>query len=398
MNAGKQRRLVVLGSTGSVGRNTLEVAGLHPELYQVAGLSVRSNTDVLIQQLERYRPAVVAVEDEQAGKGLQNLLDKEGLQTRLICGQDAATRLVEELQPDLVMAAIVGSAGLRSALCAVELGKTVMVANKEPLVMAGHLFKQAAADSGARILPVDSEHNAIFQCVMGVEQFDKEVRDIILTASGGPFFRGDKPQSWNALADVTPDQAIAHPNWNMGAKISVDSATMMNKGLEIIEASHLFDLDVSHISVMLHPQSVVHSVVNFVDGSSLAQMGLPDMRVPIANAMAWPGRHESGVEPVSLAEVGSLDFRIPDYEQMPCLRLARDVAQDGSPVLATSLNAANEIAVAAFLDGRLAFTGIPEVIAKVLDDCNGNQANDVETLIEVDKTARTAANKTLESL
>jgi 1-deoxy-D-xylulose-5-phosphate reductoisomerase len=383
------RTIVVLGSTGSVGCNTLDVAYLQKDHFSVQGLSARSNINLLFEQIQKFQPQLVAVENVAAGTELDNRLVSEGLTaTKVLKGVSAATKLVEELCPDVVMAAIVGSAGLHSALRAVELGGAVLIANKEPLVMAGHLFQQAAKQSGATLLPVDSEHNAVFQCIAGADLAGQPVSRIVLTASGGPFFRKAELPRWSSLSEVTPDQAIAHPNWTMGAKISVDSATMMNKGLEIIEACHLFELPVEKIDVLLHPQSVVHAIVNFIDGSSVAQMGLPDMRVPIAYAMSWPYRFESGVSNISLAEVGSLTFREPDYQCMPCLGLARDVAKEESPVLATTLNAANEIAVDAFLQGNLSFIKIPEVIAKVLGDCNGNPGNDVETLIRVDNDVR----------
>jgi 1-deoxy-D-xylulose-5-phosphate reductoisomerase len=389
-----QRSLIVLGSTGSVGCNTLDVARRHADQYSVVGLSARSNVDRLLEQIRLFRPEFAAVENVEAGANLEQVLTSEGLSgTKVLTGANAATTLLEELKADVVMAAIVGSAGLHSAFRAVELGLTVLIANKEPLVMAGHLFKQAAKQSGAMLLPVDSEHNAVFQCVAGANAVDQSVSKIVLTASGGPFFRAAKLPSWASLAGITPEQAVAHPNWNMGAKISVDSATMMNKGLELIEACNLFDLPVDKVEILLHPQSVVHAMVHFVDGSSIAQMGLPDMRVPIAHAMAWPHRFESGVSNISLAEVGQLTFREPDYQCMPCLRLARDVAKEQSPVLATKLNAANEVAVEAFLAGKLPFVKIPEVIAKVLDDGNGNRADDMETLIGIDYEARRQASQ-----
>jgi 1-deoxy-D-xylulose-5-phosphate reductoisomerase len=383
------RSLVVLGSTGSVGCNTLDVARHQANSFSVKGLSARANVNLLFEQIQVFRPQLVAVENVAAATVLEDRLISEGLtSTKVLKGEHAATKLVEELRPDVVMAAIVGSAGLYSALRAVELGGTVLIANKEPLVMAGHLFQQAVKQSGATLLPVDSEHNAVFQCIAGSDVVDQPISEIVLTASGGPFFREDELPSWASLSDITPEQAIAHPNWSMGAKISVDSATMMNKGLEVIEACHLFELPVEKISVLLHPQSVVHGIVNFIDGSSIAQMGLPDMRVPIAYAMSWPHRFDSGVANISLAEVGQLTFRDPDYQCMPCLTLARDVAEEQSPVLATALNAANEVAVEAFLAGNLSFGKIPEVIAKVLGDRNGNPANDVETLIRVDYDVR----------
>ncbi|HAY45951.1 MAG TPA: 1-deoxy-D-xylulose-5-phosphate reductoisomerase [Gammaproteobacteria bacterium] len=389
MNEVSRRTLAVLGSTGSVGCNTLEVAHLQNDHFSVRGLSARSNVQLLFEQVQKFRPELVAVENIAAATELENRLASEGLAaTKVLKGVTAATKLVEELSPDVVMAAIVGSAGLYSALRAVELGGCVLIANKEPLVMAGHLFQQAAKQSGATLLPVDSEHNAVFQCIAGADLAGQSISKIVLTASGGPFFRHAELPRWPTLSEVTPEQAIAHPNWTMGAKISVDSATMMNKGLEVIEACHLFELPVKKVSVLLHPQSVVHAIVNFIDGSSVAQMGLPDMRVPIAYAMSWPQRFESGVSNISLAEVGSLTFREPDFDCMPCLGLARDVAKEESPVLATTLNAANEIAVEAFLKGNLSFVKIPEVIAKVLGDCNGNPGIDVETLIRVDNDVR----------
>lgn len=382
--------ICILGSTGSIGVSTLDVVARHPELYRVMALSANGNVERLLEQCLRFRPRYAVLIDPVRAKTLEEELKSQGVhETRVLSG----TRALEEIstleEVDSVMAAIVGAAGLLPTLAAARAGKTVLLANKEALVMSGPLFMAAVREHGAVLLPIDSEHNAIFQCMPAGYQAGKSeacVRRILLTASGGPFLR----KAHDELHAVTPDEAIAHPNWVMGRKISVDSATMMNKGLELIEACLLFDTPSDKVQVVVHPQSVIHSMVDYVDGTVLAQMGNPDMRIPIAHAMAWPDRFDSGAEPLDLFAVKHLDFEAPDFERFPCLTRAYEAVNQGECMPAI-LNAANEVAVECFLEGRIRFTAIPEVIRWAMETTENRKALDVDAILEADRVSRLAA-------
>ena len=387
------QRLAILGSTGSVGRSTLDVVSRYPERYEVVALTASSNVSGLLQQCHDYRPGVVVMADRGSAAKLAKDLQEAGLgDIEVRSGDEALVELAADTGIDTVMAAIVGAAGLLPTLGAVGAGKRVLIANKEPLVMAGEIFMREARRSGATMLPIDSEHNAVFQCMPtstdGSSGGESGVERIILTASGGPF-RG---KSWETLSGVTPEDACAHPNWEMGRKISVDSATMMNKGLEVIEASWLFGLPVTKINIVIHPQSVIHSMVEYRDGSVLAQLGAPDMRIPIAHALAWPERIESGANRLDICEIARLDFTPPDWENLPCLGLARSAAKAGgsAPVI---LNAANEVAVSGFLGGRIAFTAIPNVIDSVMGDMPSREAVELDDVIQIDRRSRDLAEQ-----
>ncbi|MFJ4257284.1 1-deoxy-D-xylulose-5-phosphate reductoisomerase [Pseudomonas monteilii] len=361
----RPQRITVLGATGSIGLSTLDVIARHPDRYQVFALSGYSRIDELLALCVCHRPAFAVVPSAEAAVRLREGLAAVGCATEVLEGEAGLCQVASAAEVDAVMAAIVGAAGLRPTLAAVEAGKKVLLANKEALVMSGALFMEAVRRSGAVLLPIDSEHNAIFQCMPGDYARGLSavgVRRILLTASGGPF----RETPVEALLDVTPEQACAHPNWSMGRKISVDSASMMNKGLELIEACWLFDAAPAKVEVVVHPQSVIHSLVDYVDGSVLAQLGNPDMRTPIANALAWPERIDSGVAPLDLFAIARLDFQAPDEQRFPCLRLARQAAEAGNSAPAV-LNAANEVAVEAFLGRRIRFPEIAGMIEQVLD-------------------------------
>lgn len=380
------QQVTVLGSTGSIGVSTLDVLARHPDQYQVFALTANTQVELMVAQCVAAQPRFAVMRSEQAAEQLRQRLLSEGVETEVLAGEVGLIQVSEAAEVDAVMAAIVGSAGLEPTLAAVHAGKKVLLANKESLVMAGHLFMQAVRDSGATLLPIDSEHNAIFQCMperyQGIEA--SGIRRILLTGSGGPFRQTPLEQ----LASMTPDQACAHPNWSMGRKISVDSATMLNKGLEFIEACWLFDAKPDQIEVVVHPQSVIHSMVEYVDGSVLAQMGNPDMRTPIAHALAWPKRIESGVASLDFMATARLDFEAPDFERFPGLRLAVEAARAGG-LAAAQLNAANEVAVDAFLNEQIAFTSIPQIIETVLQR---SPAAEPKTLGEV-KAADIAARE-----
>jgi 1-deoxy-D-xylulose-5-phosphate reductoisomerase len=387
------KRVAVLGSTGSIGVSTLDVLARHPDRYVVAALAAASNGSLLREQCVKFRPAVAVLQDPGAAAQLERELRVAGCPTVVACGAEALNEVAASPQVDVVMAAIVGAAGLPSTLAAARAGKHVLVANKESLVMAGALLVDAARLGGAVLVPIDSEHNAIFQCMpstLQTGQAPKGVRRILLTASGGPFLRASREQ----MADVTPDQACAHPRWRMGRKISVDSATLMNKGLELIEACVLFGMEPSRVTVVVHPQSIVHSMVEYVDGSILAQLGNPDMRTPIAHALGWPERIGSGVESLDLVAAARLDFEAPDLVRFPALVLARAAAEAGGTAPA-ALNAANEVAVAAFLEGRLDFLGITALIAGVMSAYTQAPANDIEDILAADRWARDLAQARL---
>jgi len=385
--------IALLGATGSIGKSTLEVIALHPE-YTVFALTAHSNVDLMVAQCLRFAPRFAVMVEEEAAERVAQALRAHESATQVLAGAEALESIASHPDVDTVMAAIVGAAGLPSALAAVKHSKKVLLANKEALVMAGDLFMDALAASDAILLPIDSEHNAVFQCLphdvhrTGGALGDRGVRRIVLTASGGPF------REWptQALHEVTPEQACKHPNWNMGRKISVDSATMMNKGLEVIEACYLFGLGPQLVDVLIHPQSIVHSMVEYTDGSVLAQMGSPDMRIPIAHCLAWPARIASGAPWLDLTRQGNLQFFEPDLERFPCLRLGMEAARAGGTA-PTILNAANEVAVESFLRGESRFTDIPAIIAGALEQMTCRKADSVDMIRQVDEQARALARR-----
>ncbi|MBL1320830.1 MAG: 1-deoxy-D-xylulose-5-phosphate reductoisomerase [Methylophaga sp.] len=383
--------VTLLGSTGSIGVSTLNVLAQHPEKYSVYALTANRSVDSMFEQCQQFSPSIAVMLDDTSAEQLSQKLRAAGSETEVLSGDKALVDVAESDKADYVMAAIVGAAGLLPTLAAARAGKHILLANKEALVMSGGLFMKEVEANGATLLPVDSEHNAIWQCLpVGNQQqhhFEgKGVRRIILTASGGPF----RDYNLADLENVTPEQAVAHPNWSMGKKISVDSATMMNKGLEVIEAHWLFGLAAEQIEVLLHRQSIIHSMVDYVDGSVLAQMGNPDMRTPIANALAWPNRIDSGVAPLDLATVGRLDFSVADHHHFPCLALAYQALEAGGTSTAI-LNAANEIAVEAFLNKHIRFTQIAKVIEKVLAEITANKGDTLEQVLADDLQARELA-------
>ncbi len=384
--------LVVLGSTGTIGENTLAVASRHPERFRIVALAARSNVDALFVQCRQVRPEFAAMLDRAAAARLAAELAASGLPTRVLAGPESLMTVATLPQADVVMAAIVGAAGLAPTIAAASAGKQLLLANKESLVLAGALLIEAARKSGSQILPIDSEHNAVFQCLppRRADGGAVGVTRVLLTASGGPFLRTRREE----LATATPEQAIAHPNWRMGPKISVDSATLMNKGLELIEACHLFDLTPDRVQVVIHPQSIVHSLVEFEDGSMLAQLSEPDMRVPIAHALGWPERIASGARPLDLVRIGRLTFEAPDLERFPCLALAEQAAREGGTMPAVA-SAANEVAVAAFLGRRLNFAGIAGVIESVLQQHETRPVANLEDALAADAWARERANAIL---
>ncbi|MBU3588197.1 1-deoxy-D-xylulose-5-phosphate reductoisomerase [Polynucleobacter sp. 31A-FELB] len=391
------KQVAILGSTGSIGVNTLDVIRAHPERFKVVALTAAKQIDRLAEQCIEFKPSIAVVADADGAAKLNRLLQEKKIVTQVLYGPQALVSAVTESGCDTVMAAIVGAAGLVPALAAAQAGKRVLLANKEALVMSGNLFMQAMKAGGGELLPIDSEHNAIFQCLP--DRFTKNpsdhfgVEELWLTASGGPF----RDKSIADLAGITPEQACAHPNWVMGRKISVDSATMMNKGLEVIEAFWLFGLPLEKIKVLIHPQSVVHSMVRYRDGSVLAQMGQPDMRTPIAYGLAWPERIDAGVAPLNLTQLAGLSFTEPNFTQFPCLSLAFAAAKAGGTAPAV-LNAANEVAVAAFLDDGLAYLSIPNVVEHCLNALSPVAADSLETILETDALARQTANQFIHAI
>ena len=383
--AGPLKTIALLGATGSIGGSALDVVARHPDRFRIGALSAHSSVDELLALCERFRPDSAVVSDVAGHAALRDGLRARGLPTRALAGPEALVEVATDPANDTVIAAIVGAAGVASTLAAARAGKRLLLANKESVVLAGSLLVQAVAEGGATVLPIDSEHNAIYQC-LPADGGRGGVRRLLLSASGGPF-RGRQRAD---LAGVTPDQACAHPNWVMGRKISVDSATLMNKGLEVIEARWLFDMPASRIEVVVHPQSIIHSLVDYVDGSVLAQLGNPDMRTALAYGLAWPERVDSGVAPLDLAALGRFDFQAPDLDAFPCLGLAFQVLEAGGSAPAI-LNAANEIAVSAFLQGRLGFLGIPDLIQACLDALPGGPAGDLDQLMDTDAAARRMA-------
>jgi 1-deoxy-D-xylulose-5-phosphate reductoisomerase len=384
-----RRRLVsILGSTGSIGVNTLDVIARYPERFEVYALAAHSSVDVMLAQCCSFAPRYAVMVDENAASILRQRLPPDAI-TEVKHGEAGLAEIVTAPEVDVVMAAIVGAAGLPSTLAAARAGKTLLLANKESLVMGGHLLMQAVREAGARLLPIDSEHNAIFQCIPVDKQgrpSGSGVSKVLLTASGGPFRRWSQAQMFEA----TPDQACAHPNWSMGRKISVDSASLMNKGLEFIEACWIFDLEPARVDVVVHPQSIIHSMVQYLDGSILAQMGNPDMRTAIAYGLGWPERLVSGVAPLDLVATARLDFEAPDESRFPCLRLARESVAAGGTAMAVC-NAANEVAVAAFLDKKIRFTDIPVVIEHTLERIEIVEPTTLSVVENADARARQTA-------
>jgi len=381
------RRLSLLGATGSIGDSTLDVVARHPERFEVAALAAHGQWEKLALLCRRFRPSVAALVDKDAARALERELAGAGLPTRVLAGEDGICAAATLAEADTVLAAIVGAAGLMPTMSAARAGKRILLANKEALVIGGATFMAAAAAGGATLLPIDSEHNAIFQCLprgYAREPGGAGVRRIVLTASGGPF----RTTPIAELAHVTPEQACAHPKWVMGRKISVDSATMMNKGLEVIEAHWLFGAAHEHIEVVIHPESVIHSLVEYVDGSVLAQLGNPDMRTPIAQALAYPERVDAGVDALELARIGALTFAAPDLDRFPCLALAYGALDTGGTAPAV-LNAANEVAVAAFLDGHIRYTDIAPACAEALARLPASTLATLDDALAADAAART---------
>jgi 1-deoxy-D-xylulose-5-phosphate reductoisomerase len=387
------QHLTVLGSTGSIGTSTLDVVARHPDKFRIVALTANSQVDLLFRQCRQFKPGYAVMLDEAAAIQLRQRVREAGLSTEVLSGVAALEQVVVLPEVDAVMAAIVGAAGLRPTLAAAHAGKKILLANKETLVMAGNVFMDAVRASGSALLPIDSEHNAIFQALPRGYNGDlagNGVRRILLTASGGPF----RNTPLSELQDVTPEQACAHPNWVMGRKISVDSASMMNKGLEVIEAHWLFNASADDIQVVVHPQSVIHSLVEYVDGSVLAQLGNPDMRTPIAYGLAYPERIDAGVAPLDLFKIATMNFTAPDFERFPCLALAYQALRAAGTAPAV-LNAANEVAVAAFLDKQISFLSIPRVIKSVLDALPVGIIGCLDDVLGADAEARRAAQQQL---
>ncbi|MGD8525273.1 MAG: 1-deoxy-D-xylulose-5-phosphate reductoisomerase [Thioalkalispiraceae bacterium] len=389
------RGLTILGSTGSIGMSTLDVVARHTQRFTVVALTANSQVERLFQQVKQFSPSYAVMVDEQAAQQLNDKVKRAGLQTQVLSGTEGLVRVASLAEVTDVMAAIVGAAGLLPTLAAAKHGKRVLLANKEALVMSGQLFMDEARENQADILPIDSEHNAIFQCMSGSYRIGQSsesiVKRILLTGSGGPF----RTMAIDKLDSVTPEQACAHPNWDMGRKISVDSATMMNKGLELIEACWLFNTKPEHIKIVLHPQSIVHSMVEYADGSILAQMGQPDMRTPIAHALAWPERMDSGVDSLNLHDMAKLEFEEPDIQRFPALRLADEAMRAGGTMPAV-LNAANEVAVQAFLDGRIRFTDITRLVEQVMSQASMQKADSLAVILDQDSWARDATNSLMQ--
>lgn len=393
------RHICVLGSTGSIGVNTLQVVRAHPDLFAIKALTAHRNVEVLAQQCIEFKPELAVVGSASAAQHLQDLLRAANIKTNVQYGSEALATASTLSSVDTVMAAIVGAAGLVPTIEAAKLGKRILLANKESLVMAGDIFMAAVAQSGAELLPIDSEHNAIYQCLPDANTSNGGargqystlgVKEILLTASGGPF----RNHSLDQLASVTPDQACAHPNWVMGRKISVDSATMMNKGLEVIEAHYLFGLPAEQIKVLIHPQSVIHSMVRYVDGSVIAQLGQPDMKTPIAYGLGWPNRIDGGVEELDFMKLGQLHFEEVDSQKFPSLKLAYQALSLGG-LMPTVLNAANEVAVDAFLTQKIKFTQIADVVEKTLEQFSVSAADQLDAILAIDQESRTIAHNVM---
>jgi len=392
------KQMTILGSTGSVGTSTLSVVRSNPDAFAVKALIAGHNVDVMAQQCIEFRPAYASMADETSARALRTILAEQGVKTEVLSGENAAIELAALDDVDQVMSAIVGAAGLLPTLAAVRAGKQILLANKESLVTCGRIFMDAVRENQSQLLPIDSEHNAIFQSLpesvqqqLGYASLEENgISRIVLTGSGGPF----RELPLNHFNDVTPDQACAHPNWSMGRKISVDSATMMNKGLEYIEARWLFNASAAEMEVIIHPQSVIHSMVRYRDGSVLAQLGSPDMRTPIAHAMAYPRRVAAGVQALDFCKMGALSFSEPDYARYPCLQLAIEASNTGQAAT-TALNAANEISVAAFLNGEIRFTDIASINRQVMDELVSAEPESVDAVLEIDRQSRASAQQKL---
>ena len=378
------KEITILGSTGSIGVNTLDVISRHRDKFNVKALTANTNLDVFLDQCIQHKPEYAVMADEDCASKLEEKLKKEAPDVSVLAGADGLLQVAELETVDYVMAAIVGAAGLLPTLGAAKAGKRVLLANKEALVMSGKLFMDTVLQNNAELIPIDSEHNAIFQCISTANT--SSISNIILTASGGPFL--DTPI--DELSSKTPEQACKHPKWDMGRKISVDSATMMNKGLEVIEASWLFNIKSETIKVVIHPQSIIHSLVEYKDGSVLAQLGNPDMRIPIAYGLAWPERIETCVQRLDLFDIAHLDFKKAEADRFPCLQLAREAIKQGG-TSCVILNAANEVAVNEFLNKRIKFTDIPTIIESVMSDITQNTANTLEVILRDDGLARNRA-------
>ena len=378
------KEITILGSTGSIGVNTLDVISRHRDKFNVKALTANTNLDVFLDQCIQHKPEYAVMADEDCASKLEEKLKKEAPDVSVLAGADSLLQVAELETVDYVMAAIVGAAGLLPTLAAAKAGKRVLLANKEALVMSGKLFMDTVLQNNAELIPIDSEHNAIFQCISTANT--SSISNIILTASGGPFL--DTPI--NELSSKTPEQACKHPKWDMGRKISVDSATMMNKGLEVIEASWLFNIKSETIKVVIHPQSIIHSLVEYKDGSVLAQLGNPDMRIPIAYGLAWPERIETCAQRLDLFDIAHLDFKEAEADRFPCLQLAREAIKQGG-TSCVILNAANEVAVNEFLNKRIKFTDIPTIIESVMSDITQNTANTLEVILRDDGLARNRA-------
>jgi 1-deoxy-D-xylulose-5-phosphate reductoisomerase len=406
MRQAKTLQITLLGATGSIGKSTLDVVARHPGRYQIYALTANTNVEKMLSLCEFWKPRYAVMNDANSAADLSSGLQTINSQTEVLSDESGLLQVVKDKEVDCVVAAIVGAAGLVPTLAAAKAGKRLLLANKEALVMSGRLFMDTARENNAILLPVDSEHNAVFQCMpdnliehqssvkMANQQANAGIERILLTASGGPF------RTWSAdqLHDVTPEQAINHPNWDMGRKISVDSATLMNKGLELIEAYWLFDMDIADIDVVIHPQSVIHSMVTYSDGSVLAQLGNPDMRTPIAHALAWPERIASGVEPLNIFDVAKLDFEQPDLSRFPCLRLCYEAIKKGGSATIV-LNAANEIAVAAFLDEKIGFNDIAVLIEQTLNKASITEnVSTLEDILKADALARTITNECIAAI
>ena len=388
------RHLTILGSTGSIGESTLDVVARHPDRFQAVALTANKNVEKMFEQCKQFHPVYAVMLSAQSAEQLEDRLRIAGLDTIVLSGVESLEKVASLPEIDTVMAAIVGAAGIRPTLAAARAGKHILLANKETLVMAGRIFMDTIKQYHATLLPIDSEHNAIFQSLpqhYNGDLAESGVRRILLTASGGPFRKTDL----RTLSTVTPEEACAHPNWVMGRKISVDSATMMNKGLEVIEAHWLFNVSPEKIQVVVHPQSVIHSMVEYIDGSVLAQLGNPDMRTPIAHALGYPERMESGVQSMDIFKIAQLNFEAPDFERFPCLKLAYDALTSGGNMPAV-LNAANEIAVEVFLAGKIPFTAIPTIIKHVMKSIDRREVTCLEDVLAADSLARNTARKWLD--
>ena len=386
------KNISILGSTGSIGRSSLSVISLHPDKYKIFGLSGFSNIDLLIEQTLEFTPKYIVTSDLLSKKNIEEKLKQNNIDTEVLFGNDGYNFIASHENVTTVIAAITGSAGLLSTIYAAKNGKEILLANKESMVMAGELLNKICSESGAKLIPVDSEHNAIFQ-VISSQSVDQEVNKITLTASGGPFRDFDS----KSLQKVTVEQALKHPNWKMGKKITIDSSTLMNKGLEVIEASYLFKINSEKIEVLIHPQSIIHSFVEFIDGSSLCQLGQPDMRIPIAYALGHPKRIASGIEGIELEKLSDLQFLKPNIEKFRCLKLAYECLSEGT-AHCIFLNASNEIAVDSFLSKKIKFMQIPELIEKTLFKANKTEVNSLDNILEIDAIARKEANNILKKI